>query len=215
MPNRVLNNRQKYLLNKSTLDRLHNDIDAICKRARIPKWFMEDDKIYVSLEMIEVLLSAIKFVTKKDISPKELCVNYDGTKKSSKKCTKSITKKKEKNMVAINSKKEVVADLKVVDDKKTISDLVKKDDVVVNDAISTEEATKVVEERQQPTYPRSKHDNNQQHSKSNNNYNNRSNYTLKEIANMVKKLSNDDLDKLKAYIEEYSKFKDFESKLFD
>lgn len=77
VPKRCLNSRQVYVLNKSLIDELQQDLKMICKRAKLPYSFLSSsDNIYVSLEMIDILSDAIVKVTGKQISNEELCVNF-------------------------------------------------------------------------------------------------------------------------------------------
>lgn len=79
IPERVLNPRQKYILDQNYISRFSVDeINRICKYANVPKWFINaDEDVYVSLEMVNKLCSAIKYVTKNSITGSELCTNFN------------------------------------------------------------------------------------------------------------------------------------------
>ena len=73
---RILNDRQKYLLNKETLNRFENKLGAICKHANVPVEFIKSNP-YISQEMVMILCGAIFKITAEQVSGFELCINYN------------------------------------------------------------------------------------------------------------------------------------------
>lgn len=85
VPNRVLNSRQKYIINYALINKLSRSIEKICKCAAIPTWFIYNKDLHVSEEMLNILRKSIYSITGEDIPYNELCVNYNELKTDTKK----------------------------------------------------------------------------------------------------------------------------------
>lgn len=97
VPERCLNSRQIYILNKSLINELQPELKAICEQASISYSFLSSsDDIYVSLEMINILYIAIERVTGKRIPNEKLCVNFKPQINKQKQNTNNRNKKRKK-----------------------------------------------------------------------------------------------------------------------
>ena len=79
-PNRDVNSKQQYELNPEKIIELADYMDIIAQYAKIPVWFIAPST-KVSSEMVENICAAITKVTKNNITPEELCINYKSPKK--------------------------------------------------------------------------------------------------------------------------------------
>ena len=88
IPNRVINDRQIYNLNIAAIKKFA-DIETVAGQAHVPVWFINNDNA-VSLEMVKILCTAIKHISRKTVKPEEICLNYSPVKNNKKVIKKDV-----------------------------------------------------------------------------------------------------------------------------
>lgn len=201
IPKRIINKRDKYILNPDTINGLSKDMDRICKQANISSWFVYSDKnVYVSLEMVDILCKAIKKVTKKEITGKELCLNYNYH-------IEKVEKKKASSSKAAVNAKPIIEEVK--EETKEENKMNIPDEIVemVNKDVIKEEKqnTSVPGNKFKPEYKR---------------YNNRNNQNykqgvsaMKDLFNAIDHMSDTELNKLEEYLVASKKLRELKNSL--
>lgn len=189
VPPRVLNKRQIYLLNSKFINELPQ-INKICEYAKIPEWFIcNNKKVYVSEELLNIICNSIKQVTGKDVTYKEICNCVSINKKNNKNKTVS-NETKDKNVIIEEEKEMTIAGTMYNEGKK-----LERDNNPTSEIKEIENAdTNKSDNTNLNEFNRKKH------YYKNNNSKQKSNSFMRDMYDRIKNMSDEDLDKLEKCI---------------